>query len=73
MRKLSLLLVLMLLLTVLIPVPVAAAKKSSYEKTLFDRSQPIVINIIIDQATWDNMIATAEDEVYCACDVEVNG
>ena len=73
MRKLSLLLVLVLLLTSLVPAPVVAARRSSYEQTLFDRSQPIVINIMIEQETWDNMIATAEDEVYCACDVEVNG
>ena len=73
MRKLSFLLALTLLVSVFASLPASAAKKKSYEETLFDRSAPIQVNIIIDDATWDNMIATAEDEVYSACDVEING
>ena len=72
MKKLTMLLVMLLILT-LLPIVPASAAKPKYESKLFDRSEPIVVNIIIDDATWDNMIATAEDEVYSACDVEING
>ena len=73
MRKIAFLLALVMLLSVFTSLPAFAATKKTYERTLFDRSEPIQINIIIDDATWDNMIATAEDEVYSACDVVVNG
>ena len=73
MRKIAFLMALVMLLSVFSVLPASAATKKTYERTIFDRSEPIQINIIIDDATWDNMIATAEDEIYSACDVEVNG
>ena len=74
MKKLAILLALLLALSV-IPMGTAAeeAAESTYEQTLFDRSKPIEINIEMDEATWNNMIATAEDEVYSACSLTVNG
>ena len=75
MKKLSVLLALMLTLTVVTPLPAAlAAKKGTdYVQKLFDKSKPIELNIIMDDETWDHMIATASDEEYSACDLEVNG
>ena len=71
MKKLAALLVLVMVLSVF---PVSAfAADSSYEDTLFDQSSPIVIDIQMDDEAWDNMIATAEDEEYSSCNIEING
>ncbi len=73
MKKLAFLLVLLLTLAVLSSLTTGLAKESTYARTLFDQSKPIEINIIMDDETWDHMIATASDEEYSACDMEVNG
>ena len=71
MKKIAVLLALLMLMAVF---PVSAfAADSSYEQTLFDRSSPIMIDIQMDDETWDNMIATAEDEEYSSCNIEING
>ena len=71
MKKLAVLLAVLMLLAVL-PVPALAAD-SSYAETLFDRSAPIEIDIRMDDESWDNMIATAEEEEYSSCTLVVNG
>ena len=44
-----------------------------YESKLFDTSEIISINIIMDEKQWDNMLSNATAEEYYQCDVEVNG
>ena len=44
-----------------------------YESTLFDTSQPIAVNIIMDEADWEEMLSNATAEEYFQCDVEING
>ena len=71
MKKLAVMLAVLMLLASL---PVSAlAADSSYAETLFDRSAPIEIDIRMDDETWDNMLATAEDEEYSSCTLVVNG
>ena len=47
--------------------------KLEYEEKLFDTSQIISVNIIMDSDEWDEMLENALKEEYYACDVEVNG
>ena len=71
MKKLAFLLAVLMLPAVL---PTTAfAAESGYEQTLFDQSRLIEIDIRMDDETWDNMIATADEEEYSACDLVVNG
>lgn len=51
----------------------ADGQESGYENTLFDQSKPIEIDILMDDETWDYMIANASDEEFVACDMMVNG
>lgn len=44
-----------------------------YESKLFDTSEIISINIIMDEKQWDNMLSNATAEKYYQCDVEING
>lgn len=44
-----------------------------YETKLFDTSEIISINIIMDEEQWDNMLTNATAEEYYQCDIEVNG
>ena len=44
-----------------------------YESKLFVPSQPLQVNILMDAAEWEEMLATATEETYYACDVEING
>ena len=44
-----------------------------YESKLFDTSEIISVNIIMDEKQWDNMLSNAIAEEYYSCDVEVNG
>ena len=71
MKKLAVMLALVMALAVL--PATALADDSSYAETLFDRSSLIEIDIQMDDAAWDNMIATAEDEEYSSCNLVVNG
>jgi spore coat protein CotH len=49
------------------------AVKMEYEKKLFDTSEPMELNIIMDDSTWDTMLANAMSEEYYVCDVVING
>ncbi len=44
-----------------------------YESALFDTSEIMSVNIIMDEAEWQDMLDNATAEVYYQCDVEVNG
>lgn len=47
--------------------------KLEYEDKLFDTSDIISLNIIMDKDKWDEMIENAINEEYYSCDVEING
>ncbi len=44
-----------------------------YETRLFDKSEIIKVNILMDDDKWDKMLKNATDEIYYSCDVVVNG
>ncbi len=44
-----------------------------YESRLFDKDEVISINIKMDEADFEEMLANATSEEYYACDVTVNG
>lgn len=44
-----------------------------YESKLFDTSQIMSVNIIIDEDDWNKMLDNAISEEYYSCDVEING
>lgn len=44
-----------------------------YESRLFDTKEIISINILMDEADWEEMLANAVSETYYQCDVEING
>ena len=44
-----------------------------YETELFDTSEIISINIIMDEDEWEQMLSNAISEEYYVCDVIVNG
>ena len=44
-----------------------------YESKLFDTDEPMSVNIIMDEADWEDMLANATAEEYYPCDVEING
>lgn len=44
-----------------------------YEEKLFDTSQIITLNIMMEPEQWEELLANAIQEQYYACDVEVNG
>ena len=44
-----------------------------YESELFDTDEIIDIDILIDEESWENMLANATAEEYCECDMVVNG
>ena len=44
-----------------------------YETALFDTSEIISINIVIDEDDWNEMLDNATAEEYYRCDVSVNG
>ncbi len=44
-----------------------------YESELFDTSEIMEVNIIMDEEQWQDMLANAIAEEYYTCDVEVNG
>ena len=74
MKKLSFALALIMLLSMLTGLTAGCAEEgATYEQTLFDRSKPIEIDIQMDDETWNNMIANAENEEYAACNLVVNG
>ena len=44
-----------------------------YESRLFDTSETISINLIMDEEDWEDMLANAIAETYYQCDVEIGG
>lgn len=44
-----------------------------YETALFDTDTVLSVNILMDEADWDNMLENAISETYYTCDVEING
>ena len=44
-----------------------------YETQIFDTTQPVEINILMDQDEWQTMLDKATQEVYYDCDVIING
>ncbi len=44
-----------------------------YESELFDTSQILDINIVMDEDDWDNMLENAISEEYYECSIEING
>ena len=44
-----------------------------YETKLFDTGSTLTVNILMDEADWNDMLANATAEEYYQCDVEVNG
>ena len=44
-----------------------------YESTLFDTSEIMTVNIIMDEDQWQELLDNAISEKYYACDVEING
>ena len=47
--------------------------KMEYETKLFDTSEVITLNIIMDDDKWDSMLSNAMSEEYSTCDVVING
>ena len=54
-------------------VSVSAGYKMEYEEKLFDTSEIIDINIIMDGEKWNEMLENASQETYYECDVVING
>lgn len=44
-----------------------------YETKLFDTSSILTVNILMDEADWNDMLENATTEEYYQCDVEING
>ena len=58
--------------------PIAAAAgetgvSMAYETELFDTSSILTVNILMDEADWNDMLANATAEEYYQCDVEIGG
>ena len=49
------------------------AVSMDYETKLFDTSEIIELNIIMDDEDWETMLSNAMSEEYYVCDVVVNG
>ena len=44
-----------------------------YETELFDTSSILTVNILMDEADWNDMLESATAEEYYQCDVEIGG
>lgn len=51
----------------------SSAATMEYESTLFDTSEIMTVNIIMDEDEWQELLDNAISEKYYACDVEING
>ena len=45
----------------------------AYETALFNTSSVLEVNILMDEADWNDMLANAAAEEYYQCDVEIGG
>lgn len=66
------------LCTVAFSGPIAAAAGETgvtmaYETELFDTSSILTVNILMDDADWNDMLTNATAEEYYQCDVEIGG
>ena len=57
----------------LLPVVNTSGYSMEYQDKLFDTSEVLDINIVMDDAKWDEMLKNAQQEVYYECDVVING
>ncbi len=57
----------------LVAVSGSSAATMEYESTLFDTSEIMTVNIIMDEDQWQELLDNAISEQYYACDVEING
>ena len=57
----------------LVAVSGSSAATMEYESTLFDTSEIMTVNIIMDEDQWQELLDNAISEKYYACDVEING
>lgn len=51
----------------------SSAATIEYKSTLFDTSEIMTVNIIMDEDQWQELLDNAISEKYYACDVEING
>lgn len=45
----------------------------AYEDALFSTTEPMTVNVLIDEEDWQDLLDTALSETYYCCDVEING
>jgi len=57
----------------LLPVVNTSGYSMEYEDKLFNTSEVLDIDIVMDNAKWNEMLENATQEVYYECDVIING
>ncbi len=57
----------------LLPVVNTSGYSMEYQDKLFDTSEVLDIEIIMDDAKWNEMLQNAQQELYYECDVVING
>lgn len=57
----------------LLPVVNTSGYSMEYQDKLFDTSEVLDIDIVMDDAKWNEMIQNAQQEKYYECDVIING
>ena len=57
----------------ILPVVNTSGYNMEYQDKLFDTSEVLDIDIIMDDAKWNEMLQNAQQEQYYECDVVVNG
>ena len=57
----------------LLPVVNTSGYSMEYQDKLFDTSEVLDIDIVMDDAKWNEMLQNAQQEVYYECDVIING
>ena len=57
----------------LLPVVNTLGYSMEYENELFNTNDILDINIVMDDAKWNEMLQKAQQEVYYECDVIING
>ncbi len=57
----------------LLPVVNTSGYSMEYEDKLFDTSEILDIDIVMDDEKWNEMLQNAQQEVYYECDVIING
>ena len=57
----------------LLPVVNTSGYSMEYQDKLFDTSEVLDIDIVMDDAKWNEMLQNAQQEQYYECDVVING